>query len=222
MLQDFEIAHQHIGYHCNSIWQYKFQHEDIIKDCKNNFDKFLNMNQSSGNLKNYISDDRYYYPNGNGVTPIDDFLSKFEDSVRQWITNTVNDKTTFERFIQPSWPFAKDEWLDYMNIGSHIMVDNNGYNMGVHEDSNKVVCNFIANLTENSCGTKFYHPVFENEESWKNTFKGCDNKVVYEANGKAGTGICWFNSRGSLHSIDVNCDRRFTAMASVRLNFIKY
>ena len=229
MLQDFQIAHQHIGYHCNSIWKYKFEHNNILQNCKDNFDKFLNMKTSSGNLKSYISDDRYYYPsmkgqgdNVLGVKPIDDFLLAFEDSVRKWITNIVHDKFVFESFIKPSWPFAPHEWIDYMNIGSHIMVDNNGYNMGVHEDSSKVVCNFIANLSENSCGTKFYHPVFENEDSWKSHFNGCDNKVVHEANGKAGTGICWFNNRGSLHSINVDCDRRFTAMASVRLNFIKY
>tara|TARA_B100000965_G_scaffold99713_1_gene81730 strand:- start:13288 stop:13956 length:669 start_codon:yes stop_codon:yes gene_type:complete len=222
MLQDFQVAHQHQGYHCNSIWKYKFEHKNILQDCENNFDKFLNMNKSSGNLKNYISDDRYYYPNGNSVKPIDNFLSAFEDSVREWITNTVHDKKVFDPFIQPSWPFAPHEWLDYMNITSHIMVDNNGYNMGVHEDSNKVVCNFIANISENSCGTKFYHPVFENEDNWKSHFNGCKNKVVYEAPGEAGTGICWFNSRGSLHSINVDCDKRFTAMASIRLNFIKY
>lgn len=220
MLKDFKLAYKHNGYHNNAIWHYDFDTKNIIDECTKNFDKFTLINTTS-ELGKYISNERYFYPKGNGIKPIDNFLLAFENSIKECLTNIVHNKPVFESFIQPSWPFPPDEWLDYMSIDSKIVSDNNGYNMGVHEDSNKVVCNFIANISENSCGTKFYHPVFENEDNWKNHFLRCKNKVVYEAPGKAGTGICWFNSKGSLHSIDVNGDRRFTVMAGLHLNLTR-
>lgn len=222
MLKDFKCAYKHIGYHNNAIWQYAFDPKNILDECTKDFDKFIKMNNfHDGNLKEYISDDRYMYTKGKGAISIDNFLNKFEESIIDCVSQLVNDKWSFKNYIQPSWPFSSNEWLEYMHVSSHIMLDNNGYSMNAHEDNNKIVCNFIANLSENTCGTRFYHPVFANKDNWKYYHNSCENDIVYEASGQSGIGICWFNNRGSIHSIDVNCNNRFTAMGSLRLNIIK-
>lgn len=138
-------------------------------------------------------------------------VESFNPNFLYSIINTIyeSNPTTFGRV----WPLNENKYgvftnflKEQVNITTSICMDTPGWELKKHFDNRFVFANFILNLVDNPVSTKFYD------------YRRND-KLIYEAPYKKGTGILFINYENTYHSYkNDSFKNRYALISCMNLN----
>ncbi len=168
-----------------------------------------------------MDDSKYYYVKENSrntfdyekmhSTELKPLMEAFSDDFLYDIVNKIYNENPYT--MERIWPLNTDRYgvftnflKEQVNITTSIFMDTPGFELIKHFDNRLVFGNFILNLIDNPVSTKFY-------DYTRN------DRLIYEAPYKKGTGVFFVNYENTYHSYkNDSFTNRYALISCMNLN----